>query len=104
MTENIKALIASLWSVEAPESLFPLAATASALVTTTDRPGGPLIVHLALLNIAQRVDDSPLTQPDWDAVRAVLSQLADLLESRNADQLDPLGMAWRAWAQPGSLQ
>lgn len=104
MTENIEALIASLRSVEAPESLFPLAATASALMTTAHRPGALLIIHLALLIIAQRVDDSPLTQPDWDAIRIVLSQLADLLESQNANQLDPLGMAWRAWSQPESLQ
>lgn len=101
---GIQSLITSLRRTESAESLFPLAATASALMNNTDRPGSLLVVHLTILTIAGRIDGEAIMQDDWGAIKMLLSHLADLLEFQVPEQLDSLGVAWRAWAQPNLLQ
>ena len=73
-------------------------------MNNTDRPGSLLVVHLTILTIAGRIDGEAIMQDDWGAIKMLLSHLADLLEFQVPEQLDSLGVAWRAWAQPNLLQ
>ena len=96
-------LIGSLRSIDAPEKLFPLAATASALMATAKKPGALLVAYVATLAIAHDLDGEPLSEADWAAVKKVLARLAGYLESPEAATLESLAFEWRDWKRPPAL-
>jgi len=101
---GVDNLIVSIRAVTATESLYPLAATAHALLATTARPGGLLVAHLALLQAARRYDGQGLSDADFAAFRDVLDCLADVVTNPDPTTLDALALAWRALTRPTALQ
>lgn len=93
-------LVAALRSIDAPEALYPLAATALASAKTVDSRGRLLVAHFMLMRLAGQVDDA-IGPDDWARLHKLCAQLAAFAEG--SVTLDDIALAWLAIVSPEAL-
>jgi glutathione S-transferase len=103
VAEGVDSLISSLRSIDAPDALFSIAATAHSLIANAVHPGSLLAAQSIILLVARKLEGEAMTAEEWVLVRQILAQLGDFLATTEVSHLDCAAVTWRAWTQPSAL-
>ena len=103
MASNADDLARLIGETAAPENLYPLAASAVALMAHSKSAGPLLVAHTVLIQVARRIDGEQIEASDWLAVRRILKALENFIVAPDLAKLDALAKTYNDWAVPPAM-